>query len=150
MKLRSDTSIKTDRLWLRQIDETDAEAIVSLRSDEEVYRYFLNPVRITVDAHKVWYKEQYSSDDNRIDGIAVDDETGTFIGVYGVKKDVDGTVEVSYITHPIYKGYGYASEAIESVIKWSVDKWNIRTVKVIILIKTKFLLVLQRVWGLEP
>lgn len=48
MKLRSNTSIKTERLWLRQIDETDTESIVKIRSEESVYRYFLNPVRINI------------------------------------------------------------------------------------------------------
>ena len=81
-KLRSETSIKTDRLWLRQIDETDAEAIVSLRQDEKVYRYFKNPVKITAEGHRDWYRDGYCNNDNRIDWIAVDDVTGAFISTF--------------------------------------------------------------------
>ena len=50
MKLRSDTSIKTERLWLRKIDETDAEAIVSLRQDEDVYKT-MNDIIVIIPAY---------------------------------------------------------------------------------------------------
>ena len=122
---RSDTSIKTERLWLRQIDETDAEAIVSLRADESVYCYFLNPVKISADEHRLWYEEQYKVDYNRIDWIAVDDETGDFIGVYGAKKVDENTVEVSYITKPDKQGCGYASEAIGAIMDFCCCLWNV-------------------------
>lgn len=119
---RSETSIKTDRLWLRQIDATDAESIVKLRSDESVYKYFLNPVRLSIDEHKKWYREIYNTSDERIDWIAVDDETGEFIGIYGAKKDVDGSIEISYLTVNEKKHQGYASEAIRAIIKWCRGK----------------------------
>lgn len=121
---RSDTSIKTERLWLGQIDETDAEAIVSLRADKEVYRYFLNPVKISAADHKKWYEEQYKDDRNRIDWVAVGDYSGDFIGVYGAKKVDENTVEVSYITKPDKQGYGYAKEALESIIEWCMENWD--------------------------
>lgn len=124
MKLRSDTFIKTERLWLRQIDETDAEAIVRLRSEENVYKFFLNPVKITVDQHTMWYKDTYVHDDYRIDWIAVDDHNGSFIGVYGAKR-VENVVEVSYITDPSHENQGYAAEAVKAIIEWSKKYWNI-------------------------
>lgn len=124
MKLRSDTSIKTDRLWLRQIDETDATEIVRLRSDEKVYKYFLNPVKISVDQHALWYKDAYANDDSRVDWIAVDDQDGSFIGVYGAKR-VEDVVEVSYITDPSHKNQGYAAEAVKAIIEWAKKYWDI-------------------------
>ena len=124
-KLRSDTTIKSDRLWLRQIDETDAEAIVSLRSEEDVYKYFLNPVRLTLDDHKKWYKNRYCRDKDRIDWIAVNNENGAFVGVYGAKRELDNAVEVSYITNPLYRSEGYASEAVNSIIQWCMEHWGI-------------------------
>lgn len=115
---RSETSIKTERLWLRQIDETDSESIVVLRSDEDVYKYFLNPKRLSVAEHRVWYNTDYIKSDDRIDWIAVDDETGEFIGVYGAKKMDDATVEVSYLTAERKKHQGYAAEAIKAIMDW--------------------------------
>lgn len=122
---RSDAPIKTERLWLRQIDETDAESIVSLRSDENVYKYFLNPVKISTTDHGIWYDEQYKKDNSRIDWIAVDDETGDFIGVYGVKKLDENTVEVSYITKPDKQGRGYAKESVKAIIQWCRLRWGV-------------------------
>ena len=124
---RSITSIKTDRLWLRQIDETDAEAIVDIRSDKNVYKYFLNPVKISIDDHRRWYNEQYKNDDNRIDWIAVDDKSGDFIGIYGAKMVERNTAEVSYITKPDKQGCGYAKEAVEAIIRWCVDYWGVNS-----------------------
>lgn len=129
---RSETSIKTKRLWLRQIDETDAESIVALRSDENVYKYFLNSKKLTVDEHRVWYNNVYAKFEDRIDWIAVDDETGEFIGVYGSKKEDGNSVEVSYITNPDHQNKGFALEAVNGIIDWCVDNWHISSVTVCI------------------
>lgn len=125
MNLRSETSIRTERLWLRQIDETDAESIISLRSKENVYKYFLNPIKLTVDGHREWYNNVYIHSYDRIDWIAVDDRTGELIGVYGAKRVDAGSVEVSYITEPSHKHKGYASEAVEAIIHWCEKQWSI-------------------------
>lgn len=131
-KSRSDTFIKTERLFLRQIDQTDAEDIVSLRSDESVYRYFLNPIKLTVDDHNRWYKTSYIKDSYRIDWVAVDDNSGDFIGVYGAKKICDNTAEVSYITKQDKKGKGYATEAINEILKWCIRRWKTKFAVVVI------------------
>lgn len=124
---RSETFIVTKRLWLRQMDETDAESVAGLRSDENVYKYFLNPVKLTVEMHREWYREQYCKSDTRIDWIAVDDGTGEFIGVYGAKITDSDTVEISYITADLHKHFGYASEAVEAIINWCENKWSLYT-----------------------
>ena len=121
---RSETSIKTERLWLRQIDETDAYAITSLRSDEGVYRFFFNPVKLTLDEHNRWYQDKYIKSADRIDWIAVDDGMGAFIGVYGARKIRNDAIQVSYITSPNYKKCGYASEAVVAIMAWCKVKWN--------------------------
>ena len=122
---RSDTTIKTDRLWLRQIDETDADSIVCLRGDEEVYKFFLNPTKLTVSEHKKWYEFSYILSDNRIDWIAVDDNSGSLVGVYGAKKnDASKSVELSYITAPEKQHMGYASEAMAAIEQWCIKQWK--------------------------
>lgn len=123
---RSTSHITTERLWLRQIDETDTESIVGLRSDERVYQYFLNPSKLTADEHLHWYREKYIRDLNRMDWIAVDDDTGAFIGIYGAKKLSFDEAEISYITAGRMMRKGYASEAVEAVINWCVEQWRIR------------------------
>lgn len=124
---RSETTIVTKRLWLRQMDETDAESVTGLRSDENVYKYFLNPVKLTVEMHREWYRERYCKSDTRIDWIAVDDRTGEFIGVYGAKITDSDTVEISYITADLHKHSGYASEAVEAIMSWCEARWSLDT-----------------------
>ena len=123
---RSETSIRTKRMWLRQIDETDSEAIVGLRSDERVYRFFINPVKLTLEDHVRWYKTNYIMSSSRLDWIAVDDQTGVFIGIYGVKIKAQDTVEVSYITHTDKQRQGYASEAIKGLLVWAIKHLHVQ------------------------
>ena len=130
--LRSETSIKTKRLFMRQIDETDASAIVSLRSDENVYKFFLNPIKLTVEDHLSWYHNSYCNNTNRIDWVAVTDNGGEFIGVYGANREQDNTVELSYITNPKQLHRGYASEAVKAIIDWCTEKWETTSYKVTI------------------
>ena len=134
---RSKSAMATERMWLREIDETDGDCIVSLRSDEDVYRYFLNPVKLTIQDHLRWYKETYCNDRGRIDWIAVDDENGDFIGVYGAKISGEKGAEISYITAKEQRGRGYAKEAVEAVMNWCEKKWDISLFYVLIHVDNK-------------
>lgn len=121
-----DSSIKTERLKLREINENDAEAIVSLRSDINVYQYFYNPQKLTIDNHRRWYNENYKYDDSRIDWMAENAKTEDCIGIYGLKRIDEETAEISYITNSQYLCKGYATEAVEAIIWWSVEYWSIK------------------------
>ena len=121
---RSISIITTERLFLRQIDETDAESIVMLRSEKDVYRYFHNPVKLTLEDHKKWFRDCYCKNDDRTDWIAVNDQDGSLVGVYGAKKSKDNEIELSYLTSRQMRGRGYASEAVKAVIKWCEDNWH--------------------------
>ena len=62
---------------LKEITLDDTELIVQLRSEPEVYRYFLSPHRITVSEHIKWYTEHYLSDPDRIECTASALSAGT-------------------------------------------------------------------------
>ena len=119
----SESHIRTERLWLRQIDESDTETVVRLRSDPAVYRYFASPHRLTNAEHLAWYRGSYRSNDNRIDWIAVEDITGRVVGLYGAKRNAS-CVEVSYLTAPDAQGRGYAAEAVSAVSDWAKRMWQ--------------------------
>ena len=121
---QSDAIKKTERLFLRQIDETDTEAVVKLRSDEKIYRFFKKPVKLCADDHIRWYRNVYCKNEECIEWIALDDELGFFVGIYGAMKSDENVVELGYITNPEYKQRGYASEAIIGIIKWCSKKWG--------------------------
>ena len=120
----SETHIQTKRLWLREIDESDTETIVSLRSDPKIYRFFTKPHEITREEHLNWYRTRYCRDENRIEWLAIDDDTGQVIGIYGAKSAEGDTVEVSYLTVESVRGAGYAMEAVEAILQWAKMRWS--------------------------
>ncbi len=117
--------IKTDRLILRDIQPEDALFIVKLRSDPEIYKYFKNPVKIDIESHNRWYRENYIYDDDRVDMLAREVTTGERTGVFGIRRLGSGAAELSYILLPDMMGKGYATEAINAMMDYFSEKWDI-------------------------
>lgn len=122
----STSHIKTERLWLREIDESDADTIVRFRSDPEVYRYFTSPHRLTADGHRKWYWGSYVGNPGRTDWIALDDENGHIVGIFGAEilgeySSQGYSVGLNYITNPDDYGKGYASEAVCGVMQYCIS-----------------------------
>lgn len=114
-------------LLLRQILETDAEAIVQLRSDPASYRLFRSPHRLTLEEHRQWFREIYLPDKNRIDWIALLD--GRPVGLFGLRRvqGISEQVEVSYLLEPAARGQGYAGAAVTSLLQWAAKEWHSQT-----------------------
>lgn len=110
--------IQTDRLCLDNITAEDAEFIVRLRSNPNVYKFFINPKEITISEHLDWYNNSYKYDNSRIDLIARRTDNKARIGVFGLKHLDNNIVEISYILDPVEKGKGYSKEAVSGMIKW--------------------------------
>ena len=119
--------LKTGRLRLREISEADAETIVALRSDPEIYRFFLNPHRISIEEHLNWYRSRYVFDADRYDW-AGEDEQGAVAGVFGAIRRSDTEAEVNYILQQSHYGKGYAKEAVERIIEFCSEWWNSRQI----------------------
>ncbi len=117
--------LRTARLTLRGISEEDTQAIVSLRSEPNVYKFFISPHQITVEEHLAWYKNNYLFNEDRLDWIALD-TNNNLVGIFGVKKVTKGSKEVavSYILNPAQYGKGYASEAVNRLIQFCRDEWK--------------------------
>ena len=79
--------MESSRLFFREIEEDDSAFIVDVRSDPEVYRYFVDPHRITLEEHLNWFRNIYPHNDKRTDYIAVDKASGERAGVFGLIKD---------------------------------------------------------------
>lgn len=121
-------NIVSERLILREISEEDTDDIVEMRSNEDVYRFFCNPHKITKEEHLNWFRNSYVSNPDRIDFIAVIDESGQSsckVGVFGIVREKDIT-EINYILKEDARGKGYASEAVKAVMDYSVREWNNR------------------------
>ena len=117
--------LQTIRLTLRGITEEDTRAIVTLRSDPNVYKFFVSPHQITDKEHLTWYKNNYLFNDNRIDWIAFD-AADNLVGVFGIKRETKDSkeAEVSYILLPEQYGKGYAAEAVNRLMQFCKDEWN--------------------------
>ena len=75
--------LESERLILRGITEDDAPEIVEWRSDPEAYKFFRSPHRITMDEHLAWFRNNYLSNDNRLDWMCFEKSSGSKIGVFG-------------------------------------------------------------------
>lgn len=121
--------LRSERLILEELKESDAEFVVRIRSNPDVYRYFKEPREITPEDHLEWYRNSYIYNDNRIDFVAFDLE-GIPVGVFGIRRSCKNSdvTEVSYILAQEYYGKGYASEALERLIIYSKEFWKSNTV----------------------
>ncbi len=120
-----DLEIITERLVLKEIEAEDSEFIINLRSNYDVYKYFLNPHKITVKEHLNWFYNIYCSDNNRIEFIAeLRDKTA--VGIFGLKRITEeNCAEISYILGPNSYGKGYAKEALEKLFELYKIYWNL-------------------------
>lgn len=116
----------SERLYLSEITEDDTDTIVRWRSDPTIFRYFLNPHQITVKEHLEWYQTKYVFDETRYDFIAKLLSTNEPIGIFGVKKINHDTIEISYLLDQSKQSCGYAKEAMQAVISFAKNHWDIQ------------------------
>ena len=123
-------TLKTERLILREIRESDAEQIVEWRSNPAVYPYFKSPHALTKEEHLRWYRGVYLPDANRLDWLCMEADTEKAVGVFGLRKaaETPGSVEVSYLTAPEQQRKGYAAEAIRALVRYAAEAWGARTI----------------------
>ena len=89
----------------------------------QVYKFFLNPHKITSDEHISWFNNSYIYNVNRIDFIAYEKVTNRKIGVFGIVKR-DDSFEVNYLLDKSYRGFGYAYECVYKLISIGKELFN--------------------------
>ncbi len=121
--------ISTERLELISLSEEHAEVVVGLRNDENVFKYFKNPHRITLEEHINWFKTRYTNDERRFDFVIALKDTGEIIGTCGVSEfDKDEkSAEISYMLAQEYQGFGYAKEAVSKLMEYCCKMYDINT-----------------------
>lgn len=118
--------MESSRLFFREIEEDDAQFIVDVRSDPEVYRYFVDPHKITLEEHLNWFRNIYPHNDKRTDYIAVDKASGERAGVFGLIKDGDA-VEINYLIKKEFQRRGLAKEGVECLLEHASTALGCRT-----------------------
>lgn len=118
--------MESQRLIFREIEADDAQFIVAVRSDPDVYRYFVDPHQITLEEHLNWFLNVYPHNDKRTDYIAVDKENGERAGVFGLIVD-GGKAEINYLIAKHFQRRGLATEGVERLLQFARDQLGCRT-----------------------
>ena len=129
--------LETDRLLLRPLELSDAEAMFAMDKNPEVHKYlWQTPVQKVEEVIKVihYVNEQYKR--NNIGRFAtILKETGEFIGWTGIKF-VDDHIEngntnfydYGYRLAEPFWGKGYAFEAASAVMHFGYDKLKLKRI----------------------
>ncbi len=127
--------IETDRLIIRDIEESDAEGIFDLDSDPEVHEFLDNSLVKTIDeARDVinYIRKQYV--ENGIGRLAIiDKETNDFIGWTGLKyeqgiRENFSYYDLGYRLRKKYWGKGIATETAIESLKLGFTKFNLNEI----------------------
>ena len=129
--------LKTQRLLLRQVSANDAEAILSLRSNDEVMKYIPRPyLKSKEDA-----LELIAMFDDKIEnGIGINwgiyflDEPEKLIGIIGYyrMKPEHYRAEVGYMIFPKHNGKGIVSEALQKVIEYGFKEMKLHSIEAVL------------------
>ena len=127
-------SLKVRRkLILRLAKYSDRYDILKLRNHEGTRPYMFNEEVIKVSEHVDWFARALFSSDVFI-FVAETDEPA-IVGSLVAKKEEDGFWDLSYITHPCYRGIGVATFMLTNVRKMCkpcrarIKKTNIVSIK---------------------
>lgn len=129
--------LKTERLLLRQVTVNDADAILSLRSNDEVMKYIPRPyLKTKEDA-----LELIGIFDDKIEngiginwGITFLNEPEKIIGIIGHYrlKPEHYRAEVGYMLFPEYNGKGIVSEALQKVVEYGFKEMKLHSIEAIL------------------
>jgi ribosomal-protein-alanine N-acetyltransferase len=129
--------LKTQRLLLKQINSNDADAILSLRSNDEVMKYIPRPyLKTKEDA-----LELIAMFDDKIEnGIGINwgiyflDEPEKLLGIIGYyrMKPEHYRAEVGYMLFPEYNGKGIVSEALQKVVEYGFKEMKLHSIEAVL------------------
>ena len=130
-------NLETKRLVLKQINANDAEAILALRSNDEVMKYIPRAyLKTKEDA-----LELIAMFDDKIEnGIGINwgiyflDEPEKLLGIIGHYriKPEHFRAEVGYMLFPDHKGKGIVSEALKKVVEYGFNEMKLHSIEAIL------------------
>lgn len=130
-------NLKTQRLLLRQVTENDVDAILSLRSNDEVMKYIPRPYLKT----KEEALELIAMFDDKIEngiginwGIYFIEEPEKLLGIIGYyrMKPEHYRAEVGYMIFPEFNGKGIVSEALQRVVEYGFREMKLHSIEAIL------------------
>lgn len=129
--------LKTERLLLRQVNNGDADQILSLRSNDEVMKYIPRPyLKNKEDALAL-----IAMFDDKIEngiginwGIAFLDEPNKLLGIIGHYriKPEHYRAETGYMIFPEYNGRGIVTEALAKAVEYGFKEMKLHSIEAIL------------------
>lgn len=118
--------MESERLQFREIELSDSDFIVNVRSNPEVYKYFINPHKVTLEEHLNWFQNIYSNNIQRTDYIAYEKSSSKKVGVFGLI--IDGiTAEINYLIIEEFQHKGFAKEGINYLLSYANKEYGCKT-----------------------
>ena len=117
--------IDTERLVLRRSRPDDAEAISGYRSDPEVNRWQgwerTDPEGIRHELELM--AGRHPGEPGWVQLSVEDRETGKLVGDVGLSpaEGEPGVIKIGYTIDPAFQGRGYATEAVEALVRYAID-----------------------------
>lgn len=125
--------LETQRLVLRQIDNSDVTSLFEILSDPKVAEFdYFYPVKSIEEAGKFIkrYTEEIEENEEITWGIVLK-ESNKLIGTCCLGDFEDGSrrTEIGYDIKQSEWGKGYATEAVKSVIEYGFNKMNLNRIE---------------------
>jgi len=126
--------INTERILLRQIQESDAASILNLRSSEVVMKY-IDKERAKNMGDAMAYIERVTNDFSKGDGIswgmALLEEPDKLIGTIGLWRIIKQhyRAEIGYMLHPDLWGNGFTNEVVKAVIAYGFQTIQLHSIE---------------------
>lgn len=129
--------LKTERLLLRRLKETDANEMFFLRSNDDVLRYLgKEPASSVKEAEQFIVKINKAVDENEsiLWGIALASDPSAIIGTICLWnfKPENYRGEIGYILHPNYWRKGIMKEAINCVIDYGFNVLKLHSIEALL------------------
>jgi RimJ/RimL family protein N-acetyltransferase len=125
--------IKTERLWLRQLDTGETRDLLDGRPTAERPWISGYPIEGTLVAAEAFLRTVRAGVDPGPYGMyqLVRQEDSLVVGDIGfhAPPDSGGSVTVGYGLAPRARGKGYATEALQALIGWALDQPSVRRVE---------------------
>ncbi len=123
--------LETDRIILRELEESDLDRLAEIYADIEVMHYIGKGIVLTYEQSKRsienWYK--YYEKFGFGNWAAIEKESGKFIGICGLSWLEDKSdVEVSYLFSKDAWGKGYATETAKAINKYGFDVTGLKRI----------------------
>lgn len=125
--------LETERLYLRQWEETDFELFAEMNSDRDIMEYFPKLLSIE-ESNAMALKCQALIEEKGWGFWAVSlKENNTFIGFVGLHQPqydfpFNPCVEIGWRLRKEFWGYGYATEAAKAALKFAFEELELKEI----------------------